>query len=236
MPAERRGGRADPFGLRAMSTVTSSNPTQAAPSVAAPESNAVAARRHGGITLARHGEPALSRRVKLDAAGYRRWWAAYEAGGILPGQTPPAELLELARRADVIFASIRPRAVQTAEAVAAGRSFVREPLLIEAPLPPPPFPGWLRLSPRTWGFVARTAWWFFGHHQEQETRAAAETRAKAAVAQLTEAADAGREVLVVAHGFFNAMLARELKRQGWRQAAGGGAFTRYWQSRRFERD
>lgn len=217
--------------LRAMSTVTkprSSQVVEAAP-------GARAATRFGAITLARHGEPALSRRVKLDAAGYRRWWATYEAGGILPGQTPPAELLDFARKADVIFASIRLRAVQTAEAVAAGKTFVREPLLVEAPLPPPRLPRWLRLSPRTWGLVARTAWWFFGHSEGQETRAAAEARARTAVARLTEAAEAGREVLVLAHGFFNAMLARELKAQGWRQVTGGNAFTRYWQARRFER-
>lgn len=214
-----------------MSTVTASPPSRRAE--AAP--GACASTRSGGITLARHGEPALSRRVKLDAAGYRRWWATYEAGGILPGQTPPAALLEIARRADVIFASIRPRAIQTAEAVVAGKTFSREPLLVEAPLPPPPLPRWIRLSPRTWGLVARTAWWFFGHSEGQETRAAAEARARTAVGRLTEAAEAGREVLVLAHGFFNAMLARELEAQGWRQVSGGNAFTRYWQARRFER-
>lgn len=196
---------------------------------------AATARRWGGITLARHGEPALSRRLKLNAAGYRRWWAAYETGGILPGQTPPAELMESARKADVIFASIRPRAVETAEAVAGGKRVTPEPMLVEAPLPPPGFPAWFRMNPRFWGLVARTAWWFFGHSEGQETRAQAETRARAGAAKLIDAAEGGREVLVLAHGFFNAMLARELTRAGWRQVAGGNSFARYWQSRRFER-
>ncbi|HET6971893.1 MAG TPA: histidine phosphatase family protein, partial [Phenylobacterium sp.] len=48
--------------------------------------------RHGAIILARHGEPALSRKVKLSAAGYREFWANYEVLGILPGQTPPQAL------------------------------------------------------------------------------------------------------------------------------------------------
>ena len=52
---------------------------------------------HGAIVLARHGEPALSRKIKLDARAYDRWWAAYEAGGILPGQVPPSELVLLPR-------------------------------------------------------------------------------------------------------------------------------------------
>ncbi len=46
--------------------------------------------RAGAIMLARHGEPALSRKVRLTAREYRDWWVLYEAGGIIPGQTPPA--------------------------------------------------------------------------------------------------------------------------------------------------
>ena len=48
-----------------------------------------AAVRAGAIVLARHGEPALCRQVKLVADGYRRWWATYEEGGLLCGQQPP---------------------------------------------------------------------------------------------------------------------------------------------------
>ena len=31
--------------------------------------------------------------------------------------------------------------------------------------------GWLKLSPRLWGFVSRFWWWLFDHHDQQETRA-----------------------------------------------------------------
>ena len=198
-------------------------PTDAAPR---------ARRRPGAITLARHGEPALSRRIRLDAAGYRRWWATYEAGGILPDQSPPEGLLALARRADVIFASTRRRALETAEAVVGGRDFVRDPALIEAPLPPPPLPPLIRLSPKIWGFVARTAWWFFGHHEGQETRVQAERRAGEVADRLVDAAETQGEVLVLAHGFFNAMIGRELARRGWRLTGDRG--YRYWSTRRFE--
>lgn len=37
--------------------------------------------RPGVITLARHGEPALSRKVTLNAPQYGDWWARYEEGG-----------------------------------------------------------------------------------------------------------------------------------------------------------
>ncbi len=189
--------------------------------------------RLGSITLARHGEPALSRRIRLNADGYRRWWAAYEEGGILPGQVPPEGLLRSAREADVIVASPRRRAVETAETVAAGRAFGRDPVFIEAPLPPPALPPGVRLSPKTWGFLARVAWWFFGHTEGQESRAEAQARTADAVDRLVGLAEREGDVLVLAHGFFNTMLARELRRRGWRMVEHEG--YGYWGRRRFER-
>ena len=51
------------------------------------------------IALARHGEPALSRKVRLTSNGYRDWWATYEEGGIRTEQSPPESLKALAARA-----------------------------------------------------------------------------------------------------------------------------------------
>ena len=201
-----------------------------APPAAAPP--AASPKRAGCITLARHGEPALSRRIKLDAAGYRRWWAAYEEGGILAGQTPPLGLLELARDAQVIFASSRRRAVETAEAVVAGRCFVRDPLFVEAPLPPPRLPGFLRFGPRTWGVLARTSWWL-GRHESGESADAARARAREAADRLVRAAESEGRVLLLAHGYFNHMVGRELRKRGWRLVENRG--FKYWSVRRFER-
>jgi broad specificity phosphatase PhoE len=190
--------------------------------------------RSGWIMLARHGEPALSRQIKLDAAGYRDWWARYEEGGILEGQTPPSSLLEMARDADVILASTRRRAIETAHAVVQGKRFERDTVFIEAPLPPPPLPSFIRLSPKTWGFISRLVWWFFGHHEGQETRRQAEARSQQVALRLIAEAQAGRNVLVLAHGFFNTMVGRDLRRAGWRCIEGRG--YRYWSTRRFTRD
>jgi len=191
-----------------------------------------AAKPAGSIVLARHGEPALSRKIRLTSKGYREWWAKYEEGGILAGQTPPAGLLEMARDADVIFASTRQRAVETAEAVAGGKLFVRNQVFIEAPLPPPPLPGFIKLSPRIWGFVTRVAWWFFNYHEDQEGRSQAEVRAGAVADRLIASAATGEKVLVLAHGFFNTMIGIELKKRGWVCVDGRG--HRYWSAKKFE--
>ena len=50
-------------------------------------------------------------------------------------------------------------------------------MFVEAPLPPPHWPHWLKLSPRIWGVVARFWWWVFNHHDQHETRREAQARA-----------------------------------------------------------
>ncbi len=189
--------------------------------------------RPGAVILARHGEPDLSRKILLNAEGYRLWWGAYETKGLRQGQAAPADLKAVASNAGAIIASTRPRSMETAQAVCDGKAFARDPMFIEAPLPPPPFPGWVKLSPRLWGFISRFWWWFFNHHGEEESRAQAEQRAAEAAQLVADMAGEGQDVLVVAHGFFNTMIGLALKRDGWRCTEDQG--FRYWCARRFER-
>jgi broad specificity phosphatase PhoE len=196
-----------------------------------PATSVPAPPKPGAILLTRHGEPALSRRVKLDSEGYRRWWALYEEGGLLAGQTVPARLAESAAGA-VVISSTRRRSLETARALRGDGEFVSEALMIEAPLPPPRLPSFLRFSPRTWGVISRIFWWL-GHSQGEETRQQAQDRARRAADRLIGLAEQGRDVLVLAHGYFNAMVGFELKRRGWRLASDHG--FGYWCARRFER-
>jgi broad specificity phosphatase PhoE len=189
--------------------------------------------RHGAIVLARHGEPALSRKVKLSAAGYREFWATYELLGILPGQTPPQRLREFVDSCGTLVSSTRLRSIESAQALAGERAFDRHDVLIEAPLPPPNLPAWIKLSPSVWGFLARFWWWFFDHHEGQERRSEAEVRADRAAALLIGLAAGGDDVVVLAHGFFNYMIGRALRRMGWKLVKSEG--YKYWSMRRFER-
>lgn len=194
---------------------------------------ALAAVRPGAIILARHGEPAISRKVILSADDYRRFWERYEQLGIRAGQTPPEGLTGLVADAGAVIASTRLRSIETAEALARGRAFARDPLFVEAPLPPPNLPGWVKFSPSIWGFLARLCWWFFDHHEGGETRRQAQARADQAAALLIDLTASGEDVVVLAHGFFNFMVGRALARRGWRLAANQG--YKYWSSRRYER-
>lgn len=189
--------------------------------------------RTGAIILARHGEPALSRKVRLSARQYRDFWETYEITGLLPGQSPPAALAGFVAGCGVLVASTRLRSIESADKLADGRDFSREAMLIEAPLPPPNWPSWIRLKPSVWGFIARFCWWFFNHHEGQETRGQAEGRADQAADMLEALAAKGEDVVVLAHGFFNFMIGRALKRRGWKMTHSEG--WKYWSTRRFVR-
>eukprot|EP01035_Chromulina_nebulosa_P012053 gene12053-16084_t len=61
----------------------------------------------------------------------------------------------------------------------------------------------------------------------------AEARADRAAALLIELSARGENVVVMAHGFFNHLIGRSLRKQGWRLAESEG--YKYWSMRRFER-
>jgi len=182
----------------------------------------------GAITIARHGEPNLDRRVSLDWRGYEAWWARYDEAGLKPGQEAPPGLREQAAAAQARFSSTLPRAIETALAASGDQTFTRDPMFVEAPLPPPPIPG--RFSPRTWGGIARCSWWL-GWSRGRESRSEAEARAARAAVFLTQAAQDG-PVILFAHGWFNRMLRPALKAHGYACRRDGG--DHYWSWRRYE--
>lgn len=182
----------------------------------------------GYICIARHGEPDADRRELLTWRDYQRWWANYDLAGLKPGQSAPNTLKEQAAGARTVFASTLPRAIETARAAVGGDDFITDPVFVEAPLPPPGFPG--RFRSKTWGVFARCAWWL-GQARDGETRPEAEARAAIAAEQLVKAAQDG-PVMLFAHGWFNRMLRPELKKQGWRCVCDGG--DSYWSWRRYE--
>ncbi|QUD90893.1 histidine phosphatase family protein [Phenylobacterium montanum] len=199
----------------------------------APPDVAQAKSAPGAIITVRHGRPNVSRKVMLNAAEYAAWWGRYEETGLKPGQVPPPSLMDIVRKAAVVLSSSRIRAVETAEALTEGRGFEIDDSLIEAPLPPPRWPSWLRLPPTVWGVIARFWWWFLNHHEGQESRKQAEARAQAVAARMTELARQG-DVVIVAHGFFNTMIRRYLRRIGWTIVESEGGLS-YWCRRRLVR-
>lgn len=191
------------------------------------------AKRAGAVVLARHGKPALSRRCWLSATEYVDWWARYEEGGLYSPQSPPADLLATAQKAAVLLTSSRRRARETGDAVCGGRVYKSEDLFIEAPLPPPPLPSWFKMPPRLWGVLSRLCWHLCRNPRGGETRKEAEQRAGRAADYLIARAEHGHDVLLLAHGYFNFMIGKQLQARGWKLTLDQG--FKYWRQRRFER-
>ncbi|MEE9272402.1 MAG: histidine phosphatase family protein [Robiginitomaculum sp.] len=183
------------------------------------------------IILVRHGEPDLSKRVRLNWRGYKYWWRLYDEAGLKWGQKAPSIIKDLAKKADAVMSSTLPRALETAEMARGMAVDKTSALLVEAPLPPLNL-GYIRLRPRTWGVLARISW-ILGFSGEGESRAQATKRAIQAAQMLSEEAKGGKMVFVAAHGWFNRMIRRPLKAKGFVCTEDHGDL--HWSYRRFER-
>lgn len=176
------------------------------------------------IILIRHGQPALPLNPRATHRDFRAYIDAYEAAGLDPSSLPPRELADLVRELESVFTSGRPRAHESARALAPHAVLVADPLFAEAPLASPLIP-LLRMRVPKWAVMARILW-HAGYHPGIEDYPAARRRAVAAADILTERARDGGAVALVAHGYFNAMIGRQLRRRGFHRT--GNHRVRYW--------
>ena len=181
------------------------------------------------IILIRHGQPDIALRPKTGHHGFSDYIDAYEAAGLDPKSLPPSELSDLVKELTAIFTSGRPRAHQSAQALAPHAELIADPLFAEAPLASPRIP-LLKMRVPKWAVMARVLW-HAGYHPEIENYRTARKRA-------ADAADIligkirqppGHKppmVALVAHGYFNAMIGRQLRKRGFVRK--GAHRVRYW--------
>jgi broad specificity phosphatase PhoE len=183
------------------------------------------------IVLVRHGQPHIALSPTTGHRGFHDYIGAYEEAGLDPVSVPPRELVELGQELGAIFASDRARSLESARLLAAEKPLEMDPLFAEAPLASPPVP-FLKLSVPSWAVISRLLW-HIGFAPGIENAAAAGRRAqKAADILIARAGEVGG-VALVAHGYFNFMIGRELKRRGF--ARRGSHRARYWNTVTYER-
>ncbi|MBS0279663.1 MAG: histidine phosphatase family protein [Proteobacteria bacterium] len=176
------------------------------------------------IILVRHGRPHLPLRPRTGHRGFADYIDAYEAAGLDPESLPPRELSDLVKELDHVFTSDRPRSHQSARALAPHATLQADPLFAEAPLAAPRIP-LLRMRVPKWAVVARVLWHAGYHPEIEDYRKAKHRAAQAADNLMTKIRDGGTAVLV-AHGYFNAMIGRQLRQRGF--ARTGAHRVRYW--------
>lgn len=187
----------------------------------------------GRIITARHGRPDLSRDVTITARDYGDWWARYDESGLHPDERPPEGLVALAGRAKTVLSSTLPRAIETAQQATNGsREVPADPMFVEAPLPPPPWPDFIKLRPGQWGVVSRILWNLGYAPAGVESVGDAWLRVDKIIARL-DALSRDGDVLLCAHGYLNWMIDRRLRRDGWTRIERDGG-NHYWSWRIYE--
>lgn len=185
------------------------------------------------IVLVRHGRPAMGRSRWIGHAAFARFIDDYQAAGLDGDTSPPDELREMIKGTKRVFSSDLERSSQSARALLPHAELVSTPLFTEAPLASPPVPG-IRLKAPAWAVMARVAW-HGGFKPGIESYGQAKTRAKEAVEILISEAEREGTAVLVAHGYFNAILGRVLRLRGWRKTFGAHR-ARFWNAVVYERD
>ena len=183
------------------------------------------------IILIRHGKPHIDVAPTKSHHGFRDYIDEYEAAGLDPGDAPPEELQDLVGELASIYTSDRKRSHESAKALAPHAELIADPLFVEAPLASPRIP-LLKMKVAKWAVVSRVLW-YAGYHPEIENYRRAKHRAVKAADILLARANADGTAALVAHGYFNYLIGRELRRRGFRQA--GAHRATFWNAVIYER-
>lgn len=183
------------------------------------------------IILIRHGQPAIPSAPRTTHSGFREYIDAYEAAGLDPASAPPQELQDLLKELTAIFTSGKPRAHESARALAPNAELIADPLFAEAPLAGPRIP-LLRMTVPKWAVVARILW-HAGYHPEIENYRKSKHRAAEAADILIARAHKHGVTALVAHGYFNFLIGRALRSRGFNKK--GSHRVHYWNAVIYER-
>jgi len=183
------------------------------------------------IILIRHGKPAIAVAPRTGHRGFRSYIDDYEAAGLDPASAPPEELQDLVKELAAVFASDRARSHESARALAPNAELIADPLFAEAPLASPRIP-LLRMKVPKWAVVSRILW-HAGYTPEIEDYRRAKARASDACDILMARAREDGQAALVAHGYFNLMIGRELRRRGFVKS--GTHRAKYWNDVIYER-
>lgn len=184
------------------------------------------------IILIRHGQPHIALAPRMGHRGFRDYIDAYEAAGLAPSNLPPEELRDLVKELDAVFTSGKPRAHESAARLAPHAELIADPVFVEAPLASPPLP-LLEMQVPKWAVMSRILW-HAGFTPGIENYRRARHRAGQAADLLVAQARKSGAAALVAHGYFNWMIGRQLRRRGFVRQ--GSHQARYWNTVIYERE
>ena len=165
------------------------------------------------IILARHGPVSVSLRTRITGHQFAEFIDEFQASGILSNASPPSDSSSLAQAAAILVTSDLFRSVQSAQLLAPCKYAISDSVFREAHVPAA-FGSSVVLRRSTWIVIARVLW-FCRTWPGIESRSAARVRAGDAARRLEQPAVQYGSVFLVGHGYFNHLIARELRDRGW---------------------
>ncbi len=175
------------------------------------------------ITLLRHGKPAFEWNRKAKGSELDRIIEEYDTSGI-EGR-PPQQTLDLASSHYFIVSSDLPRSTQSAKAIGVENIDLKSKQFIEVGMPY--FSRLPVVLPLCLWVIFYRVLWLVGFSKNAESLRMAKARAKQANRTLIELAETHQKVLVVGHGLFNHLLAKELRKSGWQGPRSPG--KKHWE-------
>ncbi|TXC85702.1 histidine phosphatase family protein [Metabacillus litoralis] len=167
------------------------------------------------ITLIRHGRSLHTEQTPVTCKELHSWVVKYDEVSILEEKQYPSEAIKKATEANVLLTSDLKRAIDSASSLTSERPVESYSLLREVDLPIPSGNLFgVKLSPKTWLTLFRLLW-FCGYSNNSESFSHAKERAKKAAHFLINEASKHESVTVVGHGFFNILVTKQLKNEGW---------------------
>lgn len=168
------------------------------------------------ISLIRHGKSKHIDNNKMTCKEFQNWIEKYDSSGVIKEDSYPSETLEKIASANLVITSDLIRSIESAKFLNSNKNAISEPLFRETELPNllTNLCG-LKLNPKIWAVILRCLW-FSGYSRECESFRNAKDRAKIACNLLVEYAQEHSSVVLVGHGFFNILIAKELQILGWK--------------------
>jgi broad specificity phosphatase PhoE len=183
------------------------------------ESESIEERTILQIMLIRHGNPEISRNGWFSYKDARNYIKAYDTVGIRPIVKPP---VILASDEEIkIFSSSLFRAYDTALKIFGEEATINvDSTFIEFQREITPLP--LILPIKGWTGISRFFWMIGLHSSDIPSLRSEKSRAAMDAELLGEAAMQHGKVILVAHGFLNKYIIRNLKKNGWDHSYNGG--------------
>ena len=179
-----------------------------------------------GISFIRHGKSQCIDDNRITCKEFRKWTELYNCTGVYKEDMYPQETIKALSCSKTVFTSNLKRSLDSANFLNPNIALISDPLFRETELPQPSinFLG-IKLKPTIWAVLLRCLW-LVGYSRRCESLSDAKSRAKKASNCLVEYAEAKESVVLVGHGFFNLLIAKELQKTGW--TAKKKPSTKHW--------